>query len=169
MANQLQFGDVQLYNPWVGFDCVDLQSFTFVYGTILSFGPQFGQHDSSSNGTDITTPQVQDPYTYDKIPPPKGAKVSKGTIERCGGWHVVDKADSCARICAVAEIHIDLLLEVNTDLGDAQKCSDNLAVGNAYFQHISLHMIMGGLPRRPNSFCTEGGRGIGFASYNNLL
>ncbi|WKT45057.1 LysM domain superfamily [Fusarium oxysporum f. sp. vasinfectum] len=131
-TNQLQFGDVQLYNPGVGFDCVNLQSFTFVYGTVLCFGPQFGQYNSSTNGTGTTTPQVQDPYTYNKIAPPKGAKVPKGTTERCGGWHVADKADSCARICAAAGIHIDLLLEVNTDLGDAQKCSDNLAVGNAY-------------------------------------
>ncbi|RKK19329.1 hypothetical protein BFJ63_vAg1652 [Fusarium oxysporum f. sp. narcissi] len=96
------------------------------------FGPQFGQYNSSTNGTGTTTPQVQDPYTYNKIAPPKGAKVPKGTTERCGGWHVADKADSCARICAAAGIHIDLLLEVNTNLGDAQKCSDNLAVGNAY-------------------------------------
>jgi hypothetical protein len=126
------FGDVQLYNPWVGFDCVNLQSFTFVYGTALSFGPQFGQHDSSFNGTDTTTPQVQDPYTYDTIAPPRGANVPKRTTERYGGWHVADKADSCARNCAAPGFHIDLLLEVNTDLGDAQKCSDNLAVGNAY-------------------------------------
>ncbi|KAI7770035.1 hypothetical protein ACKAV7_008062 [Fusarium commune] len=131
-TNQLRFGDVQLYNPWVGFDCIDLQPLTFVYGTVLCFGPQFGQYNSSTNVTDTTTPQVQDPYTYDKIAPPKGAKVPKGTTERCGGWHVADKADSCARIFAPVGIHIDLFLEVNTDLGDAQKCSDNLAVGNAY-------------------------------------
>ncbi|KAF4447803.1 LysM domain protein [Fusarium austroafricanum] len=131
-TNQLQLGRVQLYNPWVGFDCVDLQAFTFVYGTVLCFGSQFGQHNSSSNGIDTTTLRVQDPYTYDKITPPKGAKIPKGTTERCGGWHVAEKADSCARICAAVGIHIDLLFEVNTDLGDAQKCPDNLAVSNAY-------------------------------------
>ncbi|KAF4957216.1 hypothetical protein FGADI_3281 [Fusarium gaditjirri] len=131
-TNQLQFGDIELYNPGVGSDCFHLHEFAFVYGTVLCLGPQLGQYNNSTNSADTTTPQVQNPYTYNKIAPPKGAKLPEGTTERCGGWHVAEKADTCARICAAAGIHIDLLLEVNSDLGDAQKCSDNLAAGNAY-------------------------------------
>ncbi|OBS26191.1 hypothetical protein FPOA_00132 [Fusarium poae] len=130
--NQLREGDVQLYNPWVGFDCVNLQSFTAVYGTILCLGPQFGQHNSSSNGTDTTTPPHQNPYTHEKIPPPNGAKIPTGTTDRCGRWRVAEKEDTCASICAIGAIDIDMLLMVNTGLVDAEVCSDKLVVGNAY-------------------------------------
>ncbi|SPJ75732.1 uncharacterized protein FTOL_05463 [Fusarium torulosum] len=105
-TNKLLEGDVQLYNPW---------------------------NNTSSNSTDTTTPQPFNPYTYDKIAPPTGAKVPQGTTERCGRWYVAGKEDSCAHICAVSSIDIDLLFMVNTGLGtDAAACSAKLVAGNAY-------------------------------------
>lgn len=132
-TNQLREGDVHLYNPWVGFECVNLKPFSAVYGTILCFGPQYQRHNSSSNSNDTTTPTVLSAYTYDKVDPPKGATVPKGTTERCGRWYVASEDDSCAHICMIAAIDIDLLFLVNTGLGtDAEACSDKLVVGNAY-------------------------------------
>ncbi|RSL89261.1 hypothetical protein CDV31_015909 [Fusarium ambrosium] len=132
-TNQLREGDVLLYNPWVGFECVNLQPFSAVYGTVLCFGPQYERHNSKSNGSDTTTPTVLSAYTYDKVDPPKGATVPEGTTERCGRWYVASEDDSCAHICMIAAIDIDLLFLVNTGLGtDAETCSDKLVIGNAY-------------------------------------
>ncbi|KAG5654983.1 hypothetical protein KAF25_011014 [Fusarium avenaceum] len=75
-TNKLLEGDVQLYNkPVVGYNCINLQDFTAAYGNIIYFGPEFEQNNTSSNSTDTTTPQPFNPYTYDKIAPPTGAKV----------------------------------------------------------------------------------------------
>jgi hypothetical protein len=132
-TNKLLEGDIQLYNPWVGYNCINLQEFTAVYGNIICFGPEFEQNNTSSNSTDTTTPQPFNPYTYNKIAPPKGAKVPQGTTERCGRWYVAGKEDSCAHICAVSSIDIDMLFMVNTGLGtDAAACSAKLVAGNAY-------------------------------------
>ncbi|CEI63499.1 unnamed protein product [Fusarium venenatum] len=132
-TNELLEGDVQLYNPWVGYNCIKLQEFTAAYGNIICFGPEFEQNNTSSDSTDTTTPQPFNPYTYDKIAPPTGAKVPQGTTERCGRWYVAGKEDSCAHICAVSSIDIDLLFMVNTGLGtDAAACSAKLVAGNAY-------------------------------------
>ncbi|EYB25202.1 hypothetical protein FG05_08160 [Fusarium graminearum] len=92
-----------------------------------------GMYNFITRGTDTTTPQPFNPYTYDKIAPPTGAKVPQGTTERCGRWYVAGKEDSCAHICAVSSIDIDLLFMVNTGLGtDAAACSAKLVAGNAY-------------------------------------
>ncbi|KAI1061606.1 hypothetical protein LB506_011963 [Fusarium annulatum] len=90
-------------------------------------------NNTSSNSTDTTTPQPFNLYTYNKITPPEGAKVPKGTTERCVRWYVAGKEDSCAYICAVSSFDVHLLLMVNTELGtDAAACSALPVAGNAY-------------------------------------
>ncbi|KAK7414979.1 hypothetical protein QQX98_006212 [Neonectria punicea] len=92
-TNELQEGDVMLYNPRVGFECINLQSVSAVYGTVLCLGPQYEQHNASSPTEDTTTPVLQDAYTYDSIDPPEGAAVPEGTTKRCGRWYVATESD----------------------------------------------------------------------------
>lgn len=132
-TNGLREGDVSLYNPWVGFECVNLQTVSAVYGTVICFGPQYEKHNASAPTNDTTTPVVQNAYTYDRVDPPDNATVPDGTAERCGKWYVATENDSCVHICTSSSIDIELFLQVNTALGiDAEGCSDNLVAGNAY-------------------------------------
>lgn len=132
-SNALQRGDVLLYNPWAGYECVNLQAVTPAYGTVICLGPQYEQHNASIPIDDTTTPRLNDCYTYDRVDPPKGAVVAKDTTTRCGRWYVATKDSNCVQMAVSSGMMMDLLLKVNPSLGtDASACSTKLIVGNAY-------------------------------------
>jgi hypothetical protein len=133
LTNQVSAGDTLRYNPWVGYECSNLQSSSQVYGSIICLGPQNGHNNGSIAVNDTTTPITSDGYSYDFIAPPAGATVPSGTTKNCGKWHVAAVAETCTAICVLEKIPAGLFLQVNTALGTSfDGCTANLVLGNAY-------------------------------------
>ncbi|KAM5379430.1 hypothetical protein ACJZ2D_004128 [Fusarium nematophilum] len=126
--------EVMQYNPWICFECYNLQALSSVYGTVICLPPLDKEENVLLPLRNPKAPAPANIYAYDRVDPPKGAKAASGTTERCGHWHAAEEDESCARICMASSITINLLLEVNTSLGtDFAECSGNIVVGNAYY------------------------------------
>lgn len=133
--NDLTFGSIRRFNPWIYYDCSNLIGASSFFGNILCAAPQNGQytHNGPGGGGDTTTPHPGTGYTYDPVPPPENATVAEGTTTKCGRWHVVEEGDSCVTICLSSEIDIALFTDANPSLGTKYSdCTPSLEEGNAY-------------------------------------
>ncbi|KAH7309114.1 LysM domain protein [Stachybotrys elegans] len=133
--NNLRSGDIRRYNPWVNYDCSNLDSSSATFGYYLCGGPQNGEYvyGDPGSGGDSVTPHPGSEYTLKPVEPPANSTVPPTTTRKCGKWHVAVEGDACVQICMAAEINISLLLAANPSLGaDYAKCTTNLKRGNAY-------------------------------------
>lgn len=132
-TNQVSPGDVLRFNPWMGFDCQNINTTTHAYGNVICLGPPFGEFEGGVADNDTTTPRPHDGYTYDLVPPPEGVPVAEGTTTWCGKWHVAAEGDSCVALCLANQMTIEVFLKVNAGLGTSiAACSDHLVIGHAY-------------------------------------
>ncbi|KAL6234792.1 hypothetical protein BDW75DRAFT_230891 [Aspergillus navahoensis] len=122
---------VRKYNPWVSYDCGNLQVASKIYGTNICLSPQGGQHNSSSATSGSTGPSGSDGYVYSPVAPPVNATLAAGTTENCGKWHEAATGDSCVGICGRYSITHAVFVMVNPLL-DSASCSSSLQAGKTY-------------------------------------
>lgn len=132
-AFDLRSGDVRKYNPWVSYDCDNLQVASQIYGTNICLSPQGGEHNTNKTGGlgRTTTPKPSNGYVYLAEPPPDDAVLANGTTENCGKWHEAGGEDSCVAICVQHGITHDLFIQVNPSLNESD-CTGGLQVGRTY-------------------------------------
>lgn len=132
---KMGFGDLRRFNPWINFECNNLETGGKAFGWVLCTEPQNGRFDNWGVGVsgDTVTPHPGSDYTAFPIDPPNNSTVAEDSTTKCGRWYVTEKGDSCSTICMSAGIHISLLLAANPSLGkDLAKCSENLVPERAY-------------------------------------
>ncbi|KAL5327261.1 hypothetical protein ACEPPN_004955 [Leptodophora sp. 'Broadleaf-Isolate-01'] len=103
-TNEMMPGDVQRYNPWVGYGCVNLLSSSVTYGKIICLSPQNGPHAGTIAGNDTTTPVITGGYTEDMVAPPMNVNIPAGTTLYCGKWHVAVAGETCTSIYVLEKI-----------------------------------------------------------------
>ncbi|KAF7158664.1 hypothetical protein CNMCM6106_005454 [Aspergillus hiratsukae] len=130
-AFSLKYGDVRKYNPWVSYDCDNIQIATQIYGTNICLSPQGGEHTTDKTGGGATTPSTSDGHVPNAVPPPANAILANGTTTSCGRWHEATADESCVAICVQNTITHDLFVEVNPSL-DPLDCTGSLQVGKTY-------------------------------------
>lgn len=119
---------LRTYNPWINWDCSNLQFSRDFDGGILCISPQGGKATGTSkvlHGNVIPSRAIG--YTEDAHAPPLQANLAVGTNRNCGKWHKVKEEETCAMICIQEQINIDLLVAVNTAL-DRLDCSAKLVM-----------------------------------------
>ena len=129
-AYSLKDRDVRKYNPWVSYDCDNLQPASKIYGTAICLSPQGGMHNGSSTGGGVA-PSESNGYVYSKVEPPANATLATGTTRNCGKWYEAKSGDSCVGICGQYSITHAVFTMVNPSL-DPGKCSDSLKAGSVY-------------------------------------
>jgi LysM repeat protein len=130
-AFSLKYGDVRKYNPWVSYDCDNIQHASQIYGTNICLSPQGGEHTTDKTGRGSTTPSTSDGHVPNAVPPPANAILANGTTTNCGRWHEATPDESCVAICVQDSITHDLFVEVNPSL-DPVDCTGSLQVGKTY-------------------------------------
>ncbi|KAJ5142746.1 uncharacterized protein N7515_001533 [Penicillium bovifimosum] len=130
-AYSLKSGDVRKYNPWVSYDCDNLQVAGKIYGTNICLSLQGGEHSGNSANDGSTTPSPSDVYVYNAVPPPSNATLAEGTTQNCGKWHEAMTGDSCVGICGQYGITHAVFVMVNPSL-DSTHCSNTLQAGKTY-------------------------------------
>ncbi|RLL97668.1 hypothetical protein CFD26_105896 [Aspergillus turcosus] len=130
-AFSLKYGDVRRYNPWVSYDCDNIQIASQIYGTNICLSPQGGEHTTDKTGGGATTPSTSDGHVPNAVPPPANAILANGTTSSCGRWHEATADESCVAICVQNTITHDLFVEVNPSL-DPLDCTGSLQVGKTY-------------------------------------
>lgn len=130
--NNLTFGDVRSYNPWISFSCENLQEASAFYGKVLCLSPQNGVYNKTGPSTgDTTIPNTATGYTFVAVPPPNNGTVAPGTTLRCGKWHARVDAEQCVEICVKEGIPFGLFKDVNPSLVGSD-CTANLRKGTTY-------------------------------------
>lgn len=128
--------DVARYNPWVGFDCRDIQSVRNSHGSILCLGPLLGQHEAYSAGWHLSSLRFGKSwgYSHSLVDPPIGVELAEGTTPYCGAWYVPRAGDMCPAICIKYRVEAKVFLQVNPSLGtDATAaCTSRLRTDRAY-------------------------------------
>ncbi|KAM0669607.1 hypothetical protein ACQRIU_000002 [Beauveria bassiana] len=128
---KLLAGELGQYNPWLNFDCSNLQSATDFYGKNICVSPQGGTFTATRLPIQPTSnPDSGDGYTQNVVRPPTGAHVAPGTTLNCGEWYVVQTSDACSSICTSNRIDLHLFLKVNPSLADGD-CTSKLVAGTA--------------------------------------
>jgi hypothetical protein len=130
-AYSLKTGDVRKYNPWVSYDCDNLQVASMIYGTNICLSPQGGEHTGTSPTDGSTTPSPSTGYVYDMVAPPSNATLAEGTTLNCGVWYEAKTGDSCVSICGENSITHAVFVLVNPSL-DSTDCSKTLQTGKTY-------------------------------------
>jgi hypothetical protein len=128
-----EIGDVRRYNPWVEFDCSNLQSTTGIHGHVICLGNQGGSTYTATAPIPGVTlgPGEHGGYVQGIVAPPSNATVADGTTLRCGKWHVAAEGESCPAICLQEHITSRLFLQANPSL-DSADCTGSLNPGYAY-------------------------------------
>ncbi|CAG8905451.1 unnamed protein product [Penicillium egyptiacum] len=130
-AFSLSNGDLRKYNPWISFDCDNLQIASKIYGTNICLSAPGGAHTNATAGTGSTTPSKANGYTEVYVAPPTNATLAEGTTRNCGRWHEAAANETCVGICAQESITHALFVVVNPSLDDS-RCSESLQVGKTY-------------------------------------
>ncbi|EPS32683.1 putative exo-beta-1,3-glucanase [Penicillium oxalicum 114-2] len=130
-AFSLSNGDLRKYNPWISFDCDNLQVASKIYGKKLCLSPPGGTHTNATAGTDSTTPTKANGYVYNYVAPPSNASLAEGTTQNCGRWHEAVANETCVGICGLESITHGLFVMVNPSLNSTH-CSESLQIGKTY-------------------------------------
>jgi hypothetical protein len=130
-AYSLSTGDLRKYNPWISFDCDNLQIASKIYGMNLCLSAPGGAHSNTTAGTGSTTPSKSNGYSDAWAAPPTNATVAEGTTLNCGRWHEAAANETCVGICAKESITHALFVAVNPSLDDV-RCSETLQTGKTY-------------------------------------
>lgn len=131
-ANSNDVGDVRKYNPWVEFDCSNLQSTTHAFGHVICLGASGGSYTATAPIPGVTlAPGQTSEYLKTAVDPPSNATVADGTTLKCGKWHVAKQGETCPIICLGESITSSLFLAANPSLSKSN-CSLDLVKGNAY-------------------------------------
>jgi hypothetical protein len=118
---------VRQFNSWLDAGCTNLHSATDFYGKYICVSPQGGEFKNPDNPpVPNPTPGTSDGYMKEKIAPPDGVQVAKGTTLQCGKWHVVAAGDACVKICLSNGIDTNLFHEINPSLGSGADCDASL-------------------------------------------
>lgn len=83
-AFSLDDRDMQNFNPWVSYDCDNLQPVSKIYGTNICLSPQGGEHNGSSIEGGSVAPVGSDGFMYSSVTPPSNATLAIGTTKNCG-------------------------------------------------------------------------------------
>lgn len=141
----LEFGTLRLYNPWLAFDCSNLQPATDFYGKMVCVSPQGGEFTGTASPPAATgaAPSIGDGYARDSVAPPAGVEVAQGTTLNCGRWHVVAGGETCSTICVQEGITIALFQLVNPSLGGASctlglRAQTAVCVGPTYQWNVTV-------------------------------
>ncbi|CAG8040084.1 unnamed protein product [Penicillium olsonii] len=127
----LSSGDLRRYNPWISYDCDNLQVASQIYGTNICLSPQGGTYTNATAGTGSTTPSISNGYVPIYLAPPANASLAQDTTPNCGRWHEAAAGETCVGICGQEGITHDLFVTVNPSL-DSTHCSDSLQTGKTY-------------------------------------
>ncbi|KAJ5869330.1 hypothetical protein N7455_004271 [Penicillium solitum] len=130
-AYSLNTRDVRKFNPWVSYDCDNLQVASKIYGTNICLSPQGGEHTGNGTWGGSLAPAGSDGFVYSSVAPPSNATLATGTTKNCGKWHESKNGDSCVGICGSYSITHAVLTMVNPSLRSAT-CSDSLQAGKTY-------------------------------------
>lgn len=129
-AYSLKERDLRKYNPWISYDCDNLQQASKIYGTNICLSPQGGEHNGNSTGGGVA-PITSDGYVYSKVELPSNATLATGTTLNCGKWYEAKAGDSCVGICGQYTITHAVFAMVNLSL-DPENCSNSLKAGSTY-------------------------------------
>lgn len=125
-------GSVRRYNPWVDWDCSNLQRTTEAWGRVICLASQGGKYTATAPIPGVTlSPDESSEYSTSIVDPPSNATVATGTTMKCGKWHVAVEGESCAQICIRESLTSALFLQVNPSL-PRYNCSAALVAGEAY-------------------------------------
>lgn len=131
-ANSLFPGSLRTYNPWINFDCSNLQNASQNLGTVLCLSPQAGVYNGTNSSTDLAIfPTYSTGYSNVVVVPPTNATIANGTTMYCGVWYTVVNGDTCAQICVQQSINFQLFTDVNPSLS-LSNCDSSLAVNTTY-------------------------------------
>lgn len=130
-AYSLKSRDVRKYNPWVSYDCDNLQVASKIYGTNICLSPLGGEHTGSGTGSGGVAPVGSDGYVYNIVAPLSNATLATGTTKNCGRWHEAKTGDGCVSICGRYSITHAVFTMVNPSL-DSATCSNSLQAGKTY-------------------------------------
>jgi hypothetical protein len=131
-AHGLVDSQLKAYNPWINWDCSNLNISTIVLGSVICLSPQGGKYASNSTGLqDTVYPGLRTGYSSEGSSPPENVTIAAGTTIYCGKWHVAMDGETCASICIRERITSSLFLEVNPSLKSSD-CSSSLNQGLGY-------------------------------------
>ncbi|KAL3438555.1 pectin lyase-like protein [Aspergillus tetrazonus] len=124
---------VRRYNPWVAWDCSNLQATTEAWGHVICLGGQGGNYTATAPipGVTLAPGESNSGYSESVVDHPSNATVAEGTTLKCGKWHVAAEGESCVQMCLEESITFTLFVQVNPSLAGSD-CSTALVVGNAY-------------------------------------
>lgn len=133
----LALGSVRTINPWINYDCSNLQDTREIVGSVICLSPQGGTHNSSYMFLDGgVKPLTSTGYTDTVMIPPSDANIAKGTTKYCGSWHKVADGETCASICMREGIPHNLFVTVNPSLqpesSEKADCDSLLSTGVTY-------------------------------------
>lgn len=134
MGHKMNPKAIGKHNPWIDPWCSNLHDGADVRGTTLCLpSPIFATIDWTPPPYPHikTGPAATPGYSWDKVPAPANTTIPESTTRRCGMWHTVQRADTCAMICMQHGLLENLFTEVNPSLPQ-EDCSSGLVVGTTY-------------------------------------
>lgn len=138
----LTTGSLRRYNPWINFDCDNMQEATEILGSVICLGPQGGTYSNTNLTSQL--PGASSPasestgYTQYVTAAPANSTVANGTTQYCGNWYTAAQGDTCAMICTQQSIPSTLFLQCNPTLSRTD-CDGSLLVGTTYCVGPSYH------------------------------
>ncbi|KAF9893487.1 hypothetical protein FE257_010799 [Aspergillus nanangensis] len=130
---ELEWASVWKCNPWLDYDCSDLQAVRPILGSVICLSPQGMAYNDENfvSQSPISGPAYNTGYTTTPTSPPDGATLAEGSPWFCGKWHTVSAGETCTTICMQDGIPAGLFLEANPSLSQAG-CDESLIVGVTY-------------------------------------
>ncbi|KAJ5663217.1 hypothetical protein N7507_003948 [Penicillium longicatenatum] len=124
--NGLLTSNVLAFNSQLNADCSNLQSPNPYWGSTLCVSTPGETYSGQAPATTSTDDE-------EAVSPPIGATVANGTTTDCSAWFVNDASQNltCAQICLLNGIAINLFTEINPSLNKAT-CDNDLVAGDAY-------------------------------------
>lgn len=130
--NSLFPGSLRAYNPWINFDCSNLQDASQNLGNVLCLSPQAGLYNSTNSTTNPAIyPNFNTGYSDLVVSSPENATIANGTTIYCGVWYAVMADDTWAQICVQQSINWQLFTDVNPSLS-LSNCDSSLIVNTTY-------------------------------------
>lgn len=115
--NNLFPGSLRAYNPWINFDCSNLQDASQNLGNILCLSPQAGVYNSTNSTTNPSVyPTYGTGYSDLSVAPPENVTIANGTTMYYGVWYTAMTGDTCTQICVKESINWQLFTDVNPSL-----------------------------------------------------
>jgi hypothetical protein len=135
VAQNLTGSTIQSYNPWINYDCSNLQQASTVYGHVLCLSPQGGTYTPNSTISGYNpNPYTSSLYADSIFLPPINTTVAPNTTSNCGGWYVAAPADTCASVALGNAVTYSLFLAINPSL-QSGNCTAGLVTDLAYCVH----------------------------------